>query len=955
MPKTELPILNYVEHLLKSAYEDPNKVLNNGLGPWLVKIVAGLGVENIGTKERAKIMRVIEWVKIAGAEGNIPKMDLDQAFTYAEESLAKRAKKEEERKKAAEAPPEQVSKPIPGEETGDIVRVGTINDGTGRFWVRVMNAAWMSKRCEAGKQNSIACQSDSFADNNYINYMLMAPPKGNPAGPRSVLVGFAVNKKTKGIAETKQEGNQMLGHQASSGGWTDADIQFIKFMASDEIKSEADKFTDYNGRIVPDTNKQSLYNGGIGVLTDVMDRKPELMLFLKKHRPDMILNHKAYIEKNPKYGPKWFMADLKIEDAIKNPIEFVNNLDMYATLFGNDKVNAELQKIDLVAIAKSIRETVLKKFDFFVQHIKPEIFEQMLEPLKINQYVETSPVGQLQEFLKKVANAPGFGNMYKKLLDDNFQMLVMRFGGGGVGLKKLLDWLRSPKLPKHADADFNEKTGEYIGERREGDETKQFIVPDALKMLPQKERRDMLLKNQDYIKSFYQGDETAKRMEFLRFLFGETHPQDVKRTLEKEKEEFINYYDGKNAANPEKFKFPGIIQFYIVLYKNTPNYLKTNVRQSSGTTMKRRRFYGSDDDEATESIKTYYPMEKDDLKKYAAKIMRFYYDKSKKGDPEINRRYEAAEDYLTMMKFAKYNTQEIVDFASTNFSPEKIVKSAATMATYEMFFDRINMALDEEATQMAIEKFKDKLEFDKYQGMNAYQYFKAKYVVEKAVEFKYDVTVGEFIKYSPRNEEMVRNAEGELERKYALTKDSMYNVVEVQDGEGIQNGMIKVFDNEKQPLWIATSKFGLKPQRLEEVRRIIRKKLLESIDKKKISYHGVILDTKSQKLLLSKINVPKGWEVISHHMTIDMGELTDKSMLGKEVVMKVVTIAHDNLAIAVGISRKMGGDISASKVPHVTVAVNRTEGGKPANSVFLKNWKPIKSFLIKGIIQEIEA
>jgi len=131
------------------------------------------------------------------------------------------------------------------------------------------------------------------------------------------------------------------------------------------------------------------------------------------------------------------------------------------------------------------------------------------------------------------------------------------------------------------------------------------------------------------------------------------------------------------------------------------------------------------------------------------------------------------------------------------------------------------------------------------------------------------------------------------------------------------------------------------------------KKILESKDMYKQSnvlYSCVLLDGQSKGTLLDKIGVwiPKDWIVITHHMTINLGELKDKSDLGKEVVLTVTKLGLSDMALAVQVE----GYTSKNAIPHITIAIN-PDGGKPAMSKEITKWQDFKSFMIKGIVTEI--
>jgi len=94
---------------------------------------------------------------------------------------------------------------------------------------------------------------------------------------------------------------------------------------------------------------------------------------------------------------------------------------------------------------------------------------------------------------------------------------------------------------------------------------------------------------------------------------------------------------------------------------------------------------------------------------------------------------------------------------------------------------------------------------------------------------------------------------------------------------------------------------------------------------------------------------PEGWKVIAHHMTINMGELKDKTDLGKEVVLTVEEVGISDMAMAV----KVSGYPSKNEIPHITIAIN-PDGGKPVMSNKITNWQPIKNFMIGGVVTEIK-
>ena len=121
-----------------------------------------------------------------------------------------------------------------------------------------------------------------------------------------------------------------------------------------------------------------------------------------------------------------------------------------------------------------------------------------------------------------------------------------------------------------------------------------------------------------------------------------------------------------------------------------------------------------------------------------------------------------------------------------------------------------------------------------------------------------------------------------------------------------------------------------------------------------ISYSAVVLDEQSRSKLLEHFssNIPEGWENVAHHMTINMGEISPEyeRYLGMTVTLRVTNIGFSDMAIAVGVE----GFSTTNKIPHITVAVNRKEGGKPFMSNKITNWQPVQFSLdLKGKVEEV--
>lgn len=124
-----------------------------------------------------------------------------------------------------------------------------------------------------------------------------------------------------------------------------------------------------------------------------------------------------------------------------------------------------------------------------------------------------------------------------------------------------------------------------------------------------------------------------------------------------------------------------------------------------------------------------------------------------------------------------------------------------------------------------------------------------------------------------------------------------------------------------------------------------------------MTYTAVVLDDKSHARLVEIFGPTwedeRGWETIAHHMTMNMGNIKPgwQHWLGKTVSLKVVAYAGNNKVKAVQVETSVPTD---NKIAHVTLAVNRGNGGKPVMSNQLTNWSPVKNEIyLSGVVEEV--
>jgi len=129
--------------------------------------------------------------------------------------------------------------------------------------------------------------------------------------------------------------------------------------------------------------------------------------------------------------------------------------------------------------------------------------------------------------------------------------------------------------------------------------------------------------------------------------------------------------------------------------------------------------------------------------------------------------------------------------------------------------------------------------------------------------------------------------------------------------------------------------------------------------KSKVLYAAVVLDDKSKEALVKNLTKvfydPKiyseKWELFAHHMTIVFGKgLEDKTEVGKTVQLTATEIGISDMAIAV----KVEGYPSTNAIPHITVAVNIADGGKPFMSNKITDWSSLSNpITLSGVVTEI--
>lgn len=132
-------------------------------------------------------------------------------------------------------------------------------------------------------------------------------------------------------------------------------------------------------------------------------------------------------------------------------------------------------------------------------------------------------------------------------------------------------------------------------------------------------------------------------------------------------------------------------------------------------------------------------------------------------------------------------------------------------------------------------------------------------------------------------------------------------------------------------------------------------------------YSAIVLDEASQLKLeklaedvrVAGVRLPilvrdNGWKMYNHHMTINMGELPNylKQYIGTKQKLEATHIGVSPMAVAV----RVIGFESKNKIPHVTMAVNVANGGKPVMSNKITDWTPLDTHIkLTGTVQEVQS
>lgn len=832
MPKTSEDVLSYALSIYAAAFngEQNITVINKKMMKWLVEkiiFLTGRG-EDISANQKDALITVMTWFKVAGSEGNIPKMPLEAAYEFSKKKLAEKEKQNTSLGKGVEPPVSKV------EEEGLGERVYVIPDGSGRFWIKVnpkRAGDFFDKLCDLNRAYGVGCQSKhsgmmhaEHRKSNRISYTLLGPEAGKSL-PITTLMALSIDGETGVMVESKQVGNQPVGSNLY--GYNDLFEKLVDFLSTPIAKQTITKTSDaYTFSTAFDTKK-----------FDALNR-------LNAVRPDFIDNSKNVITRT-REGKEWFQnRALDAQEALKKfgAEAFVQNIENYAKSQTFKEALADLQQY-IPALTKQNPDLVLSKINYLLDYLPIENFKDMFKHVNLKSFIIDRKY-EFEKLLKKLTSvnskdAKSYKEIFNQIVENYFPDIIESFGEGSEhitsGINKFMNFLEMPKSDKHM---FIRKTpdGKIIAQKKdvkvEPDGTRtesnvEFELSDALSIAPQKERRDLLKKNEEFIKSRIKGDDDRKEINFLRLLFAESNPQDVQRNLKAEKEKFINYYN--DPSHITKYNvirgvhLPGIFEFYRIFNKG-------QVAMSSTVGEKEKPYYKFD----LEDIRN--PQVAKTVINFFAKLYNVDNPGTQKDSGAI---YSILRDYVSMLEVAGESKEKMEEFI-TKYKPSSLEyyrgnNNPIPSSVYEKYYDFLQKFTSESNVVNDVKKNQE--EIIKRAGLNVYNKLlkslskesynvawgdMVEYLGEEAEEWEYDTAKRRDVKVKKR----VPAAFLDIGRKYEVTR-----VIPEEESGNILNSKIRVLNNKKQETdWMDTTDFKIAKAYITESKVVslyVRKKLIE--------------------------------------------------------------------------------------------------------------------------------
>lgn len=985
-PKTDPEILDFVEELIFQVFEGNQEKINNcRLAPWLVKAVKEKGLEDFTEEEKQKALSVLNWFKLSGNDNALKNMNLDDAYDFVEN-------KEDSKKDIQQ---EEEAPHLEAEKQGRIKRIYSVNDGTKRIWVEVLDGKWLSEGGELNEHNKwgVMCQVGSgFAGSENQNLQLIGPPAGNPNGKWSTQVGMSGYRSDKNLREIKQEGNHQPGSQKTSAGYNDADERIIDFLCfSPYAKNNVLKITSYDG-VIPKTASGS---GGARFLTEIISDKPDLLNKLADNREDLIEVHKDLIISIR--GQEWFdERNIDITTlAETNPEKFLDKFEKIYDKYRNDAIK-ELLKINILEIYKKNPSLVLKNISSFIGRISDLEFEKIFKTIDLDSFIKNyqESFKNVLRFLSDERSNKIYQNLFNYIVDNKTPEMLAVFGPSNVGIANFMKFAESPRERKHQNAKYNPSNKQYIGTRKElvfgengqplvNDRGERitvdvpFVIKDDKKVLLQKERKKFIEKNKELIKNFVKGDEFNKELQFLKFYVPQLNDQEVNKILntptgnEKNtlKDEIVQFYNkkyeefeqdkqrgkafliqkyGKNVVDADgniiiKEFLPGVLEFY-------RNFKFSNAQDN------------------------YIPLS--ELKKHQQELVAYFYRNSTQQD-ETGKRIDAFAKFLELCKDNRVSKEELLKFIrSVNIDPNKNIALATS------FYKRMLNILDKKLAISEVKNLKNLFDSLGEKGKRYYDIIQDSLSIDK-----YNVKRGDRISFKGNDARLPKLNLISGKKYLVIDVKNLYKDDEVEDEN--QNNLNyenlialnyyvlvteeSEIENGGQNIWIPVTRFDVKKERildygLNENFKIFESKfkmlknILNEVEDRKPKYSAIVLDQNSKNKLLDLIDqlkkegkIGQDWTITADHITINMGKIYDDNLLNNIVDIKVIGIGLNSDVVALRVSTDMDINFSTQRkrTPHITLAYNKPAGAKPVMSNNIENWENIENISLEGVIKEV--
>jgi len=869
MTKTTEDVINYAENIYFTGFggEENVRVINKPMANWLIKQIIALGgPANVGTIDRDKMITIFSWLKIAGGPGNMATMDLNAAFEYASGKIEEKQKKENADKGQEE---DKTNEPPlgPAEEKGLAKRVKTLPDG--RYWVKVDQSKageFFDMQCQRQKYYGVGCQSfkgghgtvgRSHREPDRISYTLLGPLKGEKDLVSSLLA-ISVSRNSGDIYETRQAENKAIGSE-SFYGWDDLDDAFVEFLGTPEARKDIKSINNH---------------GGVNFWQELFkNNKFDLLNKLDILRPDLIeASKKTILQYGGPKATEWFETrNLDAIDALTKfgPEKFIQNIDGYTKSVTFKEAMAQLAPL-LPELAEKNPNLILSKIDFLLDLLPADDFSKIITKVGLTDYIEKDISG-FEKMLKKLKDdnlkdKKIYREIFSDIVNNYFQTIVKAYNlRGAAGVDKFMDFLEMPKLDAHKFLRRNEEGRPIVlkkepardeegnlvivnGQRQMVE--KEFPLADSLSIATQKERRDLLKKNESFIKSLIEGTAEKKNIDFLRIYILETSAQERAETLKDDKAnkaekaekaeigltkiKLINYYNNPENLDETDFingvPMPGIFKFYQIL----------------------NRGVGSQASESQVGINKVpiYKFDLDDLKNpEILKEIVSYFTKVAKGSSEdpltVKQRYQIIDNYIRLLHKSGESKEKLIETIKLNRPPRlpnyKNISTPIPFVSYQEYYELFRIAglVDSEILKNIKE---DSEELIKKMTYGEYE----KLVKHFSIPH-YDVKVGDMVEFKGEDTTGYDDRDRMVKKKMSLAYlfiGRRYKISAVdesqEDASGkrvvAKNAKIKVIDNRgTETNWMNTSDFDVKTKFLGEsnVRKYISKKLFESYKKMK--------------------------------------------------------------------------------------------------------------------------